>query len=243
MAKDLAVVKNDEFTLPALRDMGKIFQEELEGLDLSNIFDRVKIPTGGGLAFEVPGETDDEPQVMKEIVGIVIDHYPVNAYWQDKFAGGNNPPDCSSLDGKIGSTGQLCASCPMNQWGSGPDGRGKACKNMHRVYILREGEIFPLLLTLPPTSLKNFANYLAKRVVSKGKRAYEVITRVTLKRVTNSINIAYSQAVFALAGVLPLEAAKKAAELAAGFKPLTRKLEVASDEYINGDVDPGDEIF
>ena len=236
MAKDLAVVKNDEFTLPALRDMGEIFQEELEGLDLSNIFDRVKIPTGGGLAFEVPGETDDEPETVKEIVGLIIDHHPVNAYWAEKFAGGNNPPDCSSLDGKVGSTGQVCATCPMNQWGSAQDGKSKACKNMHRIYILREGEMFPLLLTLPPTSLKNFANYLAKRVVAKGKRSHEVITKISLKKATNFAGINYSQAVFSVAGVLSFEDAKKAAKLVEGIKPLTRKLEVATDEYINGEV-------
>ena len=27
---------------------------------------------------------------------------PVNAYWANKFAGGNEQPDCSSFDGKQG---------------------------------------------------------------------------------------------------------------------------------------------
>ena len=35
-------------------DLGSILAEERDGLNLS--FDRIKIPSGGGLAFEVPGE-------------------------------------------------------------------------------------------------------------------------------------------------------------------------------------------
>lgn len=53
---------------------------------------------------------------------------------------------------------------------------------MHRVYTLREGEMLPLLLTLPPTSLKNLSDYIALRVVSKGMRSYGVVTKVSLKK-------------------------------------------------------------
>ena len=47
----------------------------------------------------------------------------------------------SSHDGKQGverETGEIkdCALCPYNQFGS--DDKGKACKNVHRVFILRE---------------------------------------------------------------------------------------------------------
>ncbi len=140
--------------------------EELEGLDLT--FDRVKIPSGGGLA------------PVKEIVGVIVDHHRVNAYWPAAFSGQGQPPACSSVDGKTGVAApdadlawagrtQACAECPLNQWGSDEGGGGsKACKNMVRIYIVREGDAFPLMLTLPPTSIRNWANYLAKRVLAKG---------------------------------------------------------------------------
>lgn len=232
-AAALAVIEN--FELPAVSgNMGAAMAEEMEGLQLS--FPRVKIPSGGGLAFEVPGDDPENPDTEKEIIGVIVDHHPVNAYWQDKYSGANNPPDCSSMDGKVGmdqdGNRKPCNSCPMNEWGTAEDGRGKACKNMHRVYILREGEMLPLLLTLPPTSLKNLSDYIALRVVSKGMRSYGVVTKVSLKKAQNAGGINYSQAVFALAGKLAPAQAAAMAEYSKGIKVLTRQLAVDADEYI-----------
>lgn len=229
----LAVIEN--FELPVLSDdMGQALAEEMEGLQLS--FPRIKIPSGGGLAFEIPGDDPENPDAEKEIVGIIVDHHPVNAYWQNKYSGANNPPDCSSMDGKIGidadGNRKPCNSCPMNDWGSSEDGRGKACKNMHRVYILREGEMLPLLLTLPPTSLKNISDYLGLRIVSKGLRSYGVVSKVSLKKAQNAGGINYSQAVFALAGKLSPEQTKAMAEYSQGIRSITRQLAVGAEEYV-----------
>ena len=72
-----------------------------------------------------------------------------------KYTGGNQPPDCCSFDGVTGEgePGGACRKCPLNQFGSGENG-AKACKNRRRIYVLREGEIFPLLLSLPTGSLQ-----------------------------------------------------------------------------------------
>lgn len=231
-AAALAVIEN--FDLPVLSDdVATAMAEELDGLQLS--FPRVKIPSGGGLAFEVPGDDPENPDTEKEIVGVIVDHHPVNAYWADKYAGANNPPDCSSMDGKVGmdqdGNRRPCNSCPMNEWGTAEDGRGKACKNMHRVYILREGEMLPLLLTLPPTSLKNLSDYLGLRVITKGLRSYGVITKVSLKKAQNANGINYSQAVFALAGKLAPAQAAAMAEYSQGIRTITRQLAIQADEY------------
>lgn len=226
-------VQENEYLLPALNNIGEAMAEEMDGLQLT--FDRVKIPSGGGVAFEVPGDDPDSPDTEKELIGVIVDHHPVNAYWAVKYDGANNPPDCSSMDGKVGTgdPGGSCKACPYNQFGS--DGNGKACKNMHRVYVLRDGETFPLLLTLPPTSLKNFADFLGKRVVGKGLRSYAVKVKVTLKKATNSTGITYSQAVFALVERLTPEAADQARSYSNGIKAITRNLAVADDEYVNAE--------
>lgn len=91
--------------------------------------------------------------------------------------------------------------------------------------------MFPLLLTLPPTSLRNFANYLAKRVIGKKRRSHEVLTKVALKKATSGGGISYSQATFALAGLLSPEDAAGVAEYARGIRAATRRLEIAADEY------------
>lgn len=232
MSNEKALALIEDFGFPVANANDEGMAEEMEGLTVD--FDRVKIPSGGGLAFEVPGDDPDNPDMVKELVGLIVDHHPVNAYWPEQYSGQGNPPTCSSLDGKvgIGNPGGKCQNCPYNKWGSAPDGSGgKACKNMHRIYLLRQGEMFPLLLTLPPTSIKPFSNYIAKRIVSRGRRSYGVLTKITLKREQNKNGIAYSQAQFAVAGELSPEETAKAAEYAKGIKAITRTIGVEAADY------------
>ena len=174
--------------------------QELEGLSLS--FERIKIPSAGSTVFELPGEEDGEPENLKEFTGVILYHHPLFAYYRDKYAGGNEPPDCGSFDGITGEgdPGGACAKCRYNQFGSG-EGGGKACKNRRRIYILREGEVFPLLLSLPTGSLKEFTRYI-QRLLSHGKKSLSVVTRFSLKKTVNAGGIAYSQAQFRVDRVL-----------------------------------------
>jgi hypothetical protein len=234
-----AVALKNDYILPSFNgEMTEAMDSEMEGLPIT--FDRAKIPAGGGLAFEVPGDDLDSPDMVKEIVGVIVDHHGVNAYWQNKFSGQNAPPDCSSMDGKNGEgdPGGKCLTCPFNQFGSNDDGSGKACKNSHRVYILRSGEMFPILLTLPPTSIRSFADYLGKRVISKGKRSYGVITKLTLRKATNGSGIQYSQAQFSIADTLEPEAVEVMKEFSEKIKAVTRRLEITqvdTDSQIKDD--------
>ncbi|OPY59142.1 MAG: hypothetical protein A4E55_00359 [Pelotomaculum sp. PtaU1.Bin035] len=230
------------FTLPAITDeVREAMQEELEGVTLK--FDRIKIPSGGGLAFELPNEDDPEdPLTEKTVSGIILVHHPINAWWAKEYSGEKNPPDCSSMDGRIGierETGRQipCVSCPKNQWGSAPpykDGstnNGKACKNMRRVYLLREGFMFPFLLTLPPTSLENFNEYLSKRIVQKGHRSFDVLSTVSLKKDKNKGGIEYSKAAWSKPVPLDAETKKVARAYAEQIKPLTMTVAIGADEY------------
>lgn len=247
MAKntETAVAKKEaeSFNLMTINpDLKEAIAEEMDGLGTVP-FDRVKIPSGGGLAFEIPGDNPDEPETSKNLDGVIIYHHPANAYWRDNFNGGNASPDCSSIDGKTGvdrETGEIrdCSRCQQNQFGS--DGRrGKACKNIHRLYMLREGNPVPLILPLPPTSLKYLRDYLSKQILLKGLRSYDVITRITLKKDTSGDGIVYSRAVFQMAGKLAPEqraASKAMAELVkemAGNMPA-----VDSEDYNTGDDRP-----
>ena len=163
--------------------------EDLAGLDLT--FDRIKIPAGGATAFEIPDGDSEEVNMVKEIVGVILLHHPAYAYYKDKYNGGSNPPDCGSFDGVngTGDPGGVCASCPLNQFGSG-EGQSKACKNRRMIYVLMEGELFPMVLSLPTGSLKEFTKYL-KRQLSKGRKLNQIVTKISLKKATNSSGIAF----------------------------------------------------
>jgi len=168
--------------------------DDCQGLEFS--FDRIKIPAGGSTAFEVPGESEEDVEMVKEITGVILYNHPAFSYYTEKYTGGNNPPECGSFDGVTGhgNPGGSCSSCPYNQFGSG-DGQSKACKNRRMLYILQEGELFPQMLSLPTGSLKEFTKYV-KRQLSKGRRLNQIVTKISLKKATSSSGIAFSQAVF-----------------------------------------------
>ena len=171
----------------------KAATDNLSGLDFE--LDKIKMPAGGSTAFEIPGD-DGELKVVKDITGVIVYNHASNAYYKDSYAGGSAAPDCSSGDGITGTgePGGICSTCPLNQFGSGA-GRSKACKNKRILYVLMEGELFPVELSLPAGSLKEFGQY-AKRQLSKGRTLDTVLSRISIKKATNGAGISYSQAVF-----------------------------------------------
>ncbi len=177
-------------------NLADMMSQELDGLQGG--FERIKIPSAGSTVFEVPGDDPSEPDTVKEFSAVILFHHPLYAYYKSKYTGGNQPPDCGSMDGVTGTgdPGGDCGSCPYNQFGSGENG-SKACKNRRRIYVLREGEIFPMILSLPTGSLKEFSRYI-KRLLSKGRKSNSIVTRFSLKKTTNNSGIAFSQAQFAI---------------------------------------------
>ncbi|MCL2796832.1 MAG: hypothetical protein FWD58_02090 [Firmicutes bacterium] len=180
----------------ASANMAAVFAEEMDGLTPQ--FDRIKIPSGGGLAFETPGEDPDSPDMVKEIKAVILYHQPIRAYYKDKYTGGNTPPDCGSMDGHIGIVGETgevknCRECPLAKFGSGENG-AKACKEKRRLYILREGEALPIILTLSTGSISDYSKYVM-RLLSKGKKTNTVVTKFTLRKEQNSGGITFSVAV------------------------------------------------
>jgi len=197
--KNNEIMENSGFAALMDGDALEDAAADLAGLQLT--FDRIKIPAGGSTAFEIPGD-GDETEMAKEVKGVILLHHPAYAYYTEKYSGGSNPPDCGSFNGiqGTGNPGGACASCPYNQFGSG-EGQSKACKNRRMLYILMENELFPMVLSLPTGSLKEFTRYV-KRQLSKGRKLSNIVTRISLKKATSASGIAYSQAAFTFERVL-----------------------------------------
>lgn len=165
--KELAVVDSTEYAiLSRSANIAELYEVNLGGQPISEFgLDHVGVPAGGGRSFVVPsidGETEE-----REIVGIPIYMRRTRAYWSSAFAGGADPPDCSSVDfqrgqGAYGGGSELnpsgiCADCPMSRFGSkiGPDGqptKAPACQARFPIFIMRHDDVVPIVLTLPPTS-------------------------------------------------------------------------------------------
>ena len=222
----------------ALRDfnLADAMRDELGGMDIT--FDRVTVPAAGGTTFELPGALPGETDAVKEFTGVILYHHPLFSLYRERFTGSNNAPDCGSYDGVtgVGNPGGDCASCPLNQFGSGENG-GKACKNKRRIYILREGELIPLLLTLPTGSMKEFGVYI-KRLLAKGKKSQSVVTRFSLKKVSNAGGIAYSQAQFAVARMLTAEEIPYIAAMADQVKQYATRVGYETETPVQETIDP-----
>jgi hypothetical protein len=226
-------VNNAGFAVLSNADFSAMVNDELDGLDLS--FERIKIPSGGATVFEMPGEGDDT-ETVKEFSGVILYHHPLNAYYKTKYTGGSNPPDCGSFDGVdgAGDPGGKCRQCPFNQYGTGENG-AKVCKNRRRVYILREGEIFPLLLSLPTGSLKAFTKYL-KYQLAEHHRSNEIVTRFSLKKATNKGGVVYSQAVFSLDRLLTPEEQTAVAKMSADIKAYAKNVGYDEDGGMSDEI-------
>jgi len=113
---------------------------------------------------------------------------------------------------------------------------------------LREGEIFPLLLSLPTGSLKEFSRYI-KRLLSKGKKSNSVVTRFSLKKAVNNGGIAYSQAQFAVDRSLTAEEYTLINQLSEQVKPYSKHIgyevdnsALAETDELNVDPETGEVI-
>ena len=221
------VTENTGF-LTEVVDLAELFSEELDGLRPS--FEHIKIPAGGGLAYELPSENPENPDTEKEFSAVILYHHPINIYYKEKYSGANNPPDCSSIDGKIGvlaETGECreCKGCPLAKFGSGENG-GMACKQKRRLYLIREGEVLPMIMTLPTGSLGEFTKYVT-RLVTRGMKANSVVTKFTLKRAQNSTGINYSQVVCAIDRALSPEEKKNISVLTGQVKLIAGSVSAA----------------
>ena len=218
------IVKKEEQFITPVENLD--FQEEMQGLNIT--FDRIKVPSGGGLAFEVPGENPDEPDLQKEFSAVILYHHPVLSYYKEKYTGGNEVPDCSSFDGINGverETGEIkkCKDCPLNVFGTGENG-GKACKTKRRIFILRANEMLPTILSLPTASIGDFSKYIM-RLVSKGKKSNQVVTKFSLKKVQNAGGITYSKVVLATERDLNEEEMKNIAKMTEQVKAIASNLQ------------------
>lgn len=187
------------FVLPAPMDTSfdaDDMAEDLEGLELS--FPRVKIPGGGVPQFKMPGEDPDHPNYVGEIEGIILYNHSANAYWPEGSEyDDNTPPQCQSMDAKqgYGDPGLLCAACGYNEFGSSSKGKGKLCKNMRMLYILRSGDFLPLQLSLPPTSIRPYKNFVNATFALRRRPVYGTLVKITLKPASSN-GFDYSVAVF-----------------------------------------------
>ena len=84
--------------------------------------------------------------------------------------------------------------------GSAPGKKGKACKNIVKLMMLVDGQALPVEIKVPVMSVANFSRYLAREIVARNLKIWQVTTKLTLKEATNGNGIKYSQISFECTG-------------------------------------------
>lgn len=223
--KDLVIIEPSNYAvMQAETNVAELVKENLgEGEQITAFdLDKIPIPSGGGLFFEI--ETIDGPEAVKEIQGVPVFTKISRSFWIESYddSGGGSPPDCVSDDGNIGyptepvaeklkgmveirpDGGVLCANCPYNKFGSAKVGDGKACQERRFFFIVPPDSSLPLFLSTPPTSLGLAKKYLL-RLASHSLPYWSRIMKIYLTKSNNRAGTEYSKVNFQVAAKLSPE--------------------------------------
>lgn len=175
---------------------------------------QIKVPAGGGTSWSIPTATGED-ETKAEFEGIIAHTLHQRNYWSSQDPSGD-PPDCTSRDmiRGVGDPGGDCATCPMNEFKSSKNERGKGCKEVWRLFVVRPGEAMPVVVSVPPGSLKAFLKF---RLLLK-LPIWQTVTWFGLERTKNADGITYSQIKFRQVGVVPGDSLPMLREYAAKLK-------------------------
>jgi hypothetical protein len=226
-----------------------LIEENLGGQALrQSELPRYKVPSGGGRVWTSSDEDADPQQTIKGVVvfvGTPRAYFSKSIEERAAAKDENKAPDCSSPDGKLGigeygafdydpntretipkatpnpqnPTG-ACETCPLAKFGTAKQGEGMACKMREAWWVLEEDAVVPAQVQVPASSLKASRAYRVGQTLKKRAVVGGVVTELGLKKATNKAGTDYSEVTFAVADVLPKEAAARFKEYGAQMKQL-----------------------
>ena len=169
MANALQTIDVPELDLSAYNDMPPGIQVSLSGsgLDVGSMF---KVPrfSGDGLIGASPPrwvcKATNPPISHDVLTGTIVSYKQFRAFYAGEYSGGATAPTCASIDMENGlasfkaarehGVGGKCFECPFNYFGRG------SCGNRLALFMLAEEVEEPIVLDLPPTSVKPVADNL-----------------------------------------------------------------------------------
>jgi len=210
---------------------------ELKWSDLN----RIKVPGGDSKFWIIHGP--DGESTAKKLEGIILAHRRMRAYWEDPEPTGK-PPVCKS-DGSKNGVGvrwegddpteyHACKPCKWNVFGSDHrGGKGKACKEMMVLFLLREQSMLPDVLILPPTSINLYSKYITL-ISGRGQYYHQVITAFELQSAKNDAGQTYNIVHETSVTTLSSESMARLKTFADMFAKDLQSVEVKPESYWEG---------
>lgn len=178
------------------------YEEQLKR-ELAGLRDNVEAPSSNristkGKIFKLPdGRTHPGP-----LLAVVLDFIGINQYWKGVYNPNvRAPADCYAINKVLKDLAPpvrdpqnpkaafvanpqavRCEICPQNKWGTGVNGKGKACKNQRRMIIVApdfDEKSQPMTLQIPPTATTHWDKFVLD-VASDGQMMpIQVITEIS----------------------------------------------------------------
>lgn len=165
--------------------------------EAAEIAKRIAAPTGDRIRFNGnSGFITPDGMEGKTLSVVIVEFFSSNMFYDGVFDRDNpQPPACFAIGpepallipsaNSPAKQAQTCTACPMNQFGSGATGKGKACKNTRLLALMPAnapaGEDAPIwIMSVPPTSLKSFDSYVASLAAKHKTIPIGVVTQITL---------------------------------------------------------------
>lgn len=163
---------------------------------------------------ESTGIEDDEGEPLTKLSLVILraSRAITKTYYEGAYVeGADEKPTCVSYDGVAPDPNSpdvqnnICATCPKNQFGSGNNGKGKACQDNRRLAVLPAWDLRneayggAMLLKLPPTSLANLAK-LAEQLQELRLPLHAAVVKVSFDKTQT-----HPVLVFTLEGVVGTE--------------------------------------
>lgn len=222
MGTDLATTDPSKYLAlsSSAQEVAEILADTFTGQQVSAWdLPRAPMPSGGALQWTMESPLTGTVSVS-ELEGIVVAHRVGRAYWENDDVLGQ-PPNCSSDDGVTGrgNPGGSCDTCPLSDFGSDSKERGQACKQQQIVLMLRPDNFIPLVIALPPTSLRAWKQYIIA-LGGAAIRPWRVVTSLSLAADRNSDGVRFARAVPRVVARLEPEVAAAAGAYAEQIRPI-----------------------
>jgi hypothetical protein len=238
IGKDIVLSDSEKKELAKFQDEG--MKEEMRGLPVE--YPRIKILHVGAAQFQFPDES-----TAKGFLGVIIHSEASRVWWPWAFGEGpaddDRVPKCFSRDlinpdpSCTQRQSDSCSNCPQNAWGSDPKGgRGKACREVRRLFVLPEGRMTPHWMGITPANLKPLSKYFSVVRDSGVARPQMIVTRFSLLNVKNKENITYSELSLSKGDPLPAGTVYNVIQLKEAIESMLESASpMTEDEYLEKD--------
>ncbi len=220
--ESLAVIETAYPALNPTAEMREILAANLgnQTLEVGDL-NKIRVPTGGGLAWELPGG-----EVAKSFEAIIIHWKMTRTFYKSPFTGGHERPDCSSDDcitGK-GDPGGSCLDCPFAKFQSAAQfnpqkKNAQACSERRLAFALLPGNFLPVMISLGPSAIKGFKKFLLVDLGGQSIPFFGAVVRFSLVKEKSSDGIEFSLPKYELVSKLTPEQRDAVKAYAASLMP------------------------